>query len=121
MSQAIARHSSLYNRGIVSLTPHRPAVLLYEPRNQVGKLQQISHSDRRAPRADHDLWIGCDQVGPLPWHRADVLVLHAQQEPRPVPVVSLAQADELPSVEGVKRVGHAYKARARVRRACSSC
>jgi hypothetical protein len=49
-----------------------------------------------------------------------VVVVLAQQEPRPVPVVSLADADELPSAERVKWVGHAHKARARVRTACSS-
>ena len=107
--------------GILSFTLVGPALLFDEPRYQVGKLQQISHSKRRATLADHDLWIGCDHIGPLPWHRADVVVVHTQQEPRPVPVVSLADADELPFAERVKWVGHAHKARARVRRACSSC
>jgi hypothetical protein len=114
------RHHCLYTCGILSFTLVGPGLLLDEPRYQVGKLQQISHSKRRATLADHDLWIGCEHIGPLPWHRADVVIVHAQQEPRPVPVVSLADADELPSAERMKWVGHPHKARVRVRRACSS-
>lgn len=120
-TRVAVRQSFSYTCGIVPITPIGPALLFDEPRYEVGKVQQITNSEQRATLADHDLWIGCDHIGPLPWHRADVVVVHAQQEPRPVPVVSLADADELPSAERVKWVGHAYKVRARVRKACSSC
>jgi hypothetical protein len=119
-ARVFVRHSCHYTCGILSFTFVCQALLVDEPRDQVGKLQQISNSERRATLADHDLWIGRNHVGPLPWHRVNVVLVNAQQEPRPVPVVSLADAGELPSAERVKWVGHAYKVRVRVRRACSS-
>lgn len=109
-----------YARGIICLTLRRPAPLFDEARHQVGKLQEISNSEHRAPLANDDLGIGCDDVGPLPRHRADVLLIDTQQEPRPVPVVALADAEELLSAERVERVGYAHKARTCVRRARSS-
>jgi hypothetical protein len=115
------RHSLPYSCGIVCLTPLRPRPLFDEARHQVGKLQEIGHPEQRATLADDDLWIGCDDVGPLPRHRANLILVNAQQQPRAVPVVALTNADELPSRERVERVRHAHKARARVRRACSSC
>ncbi|XXY36390.1 hypothetical protein WMF04_37560 [Sorangium sp. So ce260] len=114
------RHSWLYMCGVIPFTRLSPALLLDEVRYQAGKLQEIGYPEQRAALADDDLWIGRDYVGPLPRHRADVLLVDAPQEPRPVPVVPLAHADELPSAERVERVRHAHKARARERRACSS-
>ncbi len=110
-----------YSSGIVSFTSRLPALLFDEAHHQVGELEEISGQKRRATVADHDLWIRGDDVGPLPRHRADAIVVDAQQEPRPVPVAALADADELPSAQGVERVDHAHKTRARARRACSSC
>lgn len=121
LSSVARRHICHYTRGIFTITLVAPAPLFDQPRHQVGKLEQIRNSKRRAALADDHLWIGGDHICPLRWHRADVVFLHAQQEPPPISVVSLAGADELPSGEGVKWVGHTYKARARVRRACSSC
>ena len=66
---------------------------------------EIINTERRATRADDDLRIGCDNVRPLRRHRADVIFVDAQQEPRPVAVVPLADADELPSAERVERDG----------------
>jgi len=105
---------------MILFTPLSPVLLLDEARDQVGELQEISNSEQRAPLADDGFWIGCDHVGPLTRHRADLIVIDAQEEPRPVPVVPFADADELPSAERVEGVGHAHKARARVRRACNS-
>jgi hypothetical protein len=105
---------------VISLTIAGPALLLDEARHQVGKLQEIGNPNKRATLADDGLWIGCDDVGPLPRHRANVILVDAQEEPRPVPVIPLADADELPSAKGMERVGHAHKARPRVRRTCSS-
>ena len=95
-------------------------LLFDEARHQVGEREEISNPEHRAALAKDDLWIGRDDVGPLPRYRAEVLLVDAQQEPRPVPVVPLANADKLPSAERVERVGHAHKTRGRVRRACSS-
>ncbi|AGP41272.1 hypothetical protein SCE1572_46350 [Sorangium cellulosum So0157-2] len=106
--------------GVIHFTRLSPALLLNEVRHQAGKLQEIGGPEQRATLADDDLWIGRDDIGPLPRHGADVLLVDAQQEPRPVPVVPLAHADELPSAERMERVRHAHKALARGRRACSS-
>jgi hypothetical protein len=115
------RRSLPYSSGVICFTRPDPALLFDEARHQVGKLQEISYPEQRATLAEDDLWIGCDDIGPVPRHRADVILVHAKQEPRPVPVVTLADADKLPSAKRVERVDHAHKARARVRRACSSC
>jgi hypothetical protein len=120
LSSFTMRHIWPYIRGIILFAQLSPALLFDEARHQAGKLQEIGYPEHPAAPADDDLWIGCDDVGPLPRHRADVVVVDAQQEPRSVPIVPLADADELPSAEGVERVGYAHKARACVRRACSS-
>ncbi len=107
--------------GIVCLTPIGPSFPFDEARHQVGELQQIDDPEWRATLAKDDLRVGRDEVGPRPRHRADVLLVDPQQEPGTVPIVSLTDADKLPSVERVEGVHHADKARARVRKACSSC
>jgi hypothetical protein len=114
------RHLLAYIRGIILFTRLSLAFLLDKVRHQVGKLQEIGHAEHPATLADDDLRIGCDGVGPLRRHGAHVLLVNAQQEPRPVPVVPLANADELPPAERVERVGHPHKARRRVRSGCSS-
>ena len=95
-------------------------LLFDEAPHQLGKLQQIGHPEQPAASTDDDLWIGCDDVGPLRWHRGDVVLVDTEQKPCSVPVVPLANTDELPSVERVEWVGHAHKARSLIRRACSS-
>ena len=116
-SRVERRHSLPYTCDIIRFTLAGLPLLADEVRYQVRKSQEIGNPDQRATLADDDLWIGCDDVGPLPRHRADVILADAQKQPRPVPVVALADADELPSAERVERVGHAHKTRARVRRA----
>jgi hypothetical protein len=108
------------NGGVIWFTPRASLLLLDEPRHETSQLHQIGQAKQQATPADDDLWIGCDDVGPGPRHRADVIIVDSQQEPRPVAVVSLADAFELLSAERVKRVGHAHKARTHLRRACSS-
>jgi hypothetical protein len=115
------RRSSLYTCGIICLTHGPLPLLVNEPRHEVGEPQQITDPKQRATLAEDDLRIECDDVGPLPRDRANVIRVDAQQEPRPVPVVPLAYADELSSAQRVEGMGHAHKGRARVRRACSSC
>lgn len=91
-----------------------------ESRHQFGEPQQISDPEKRTTLPDHDLRIRRNNVGPLPRHRADAIVVGAQQEPRPVPVVAFTDADELPATERVERVRHAHKARPCIRKTCSS-
>jgi hypothetical protein len=43
-------------------------LLFDKPRHQVGELQEVSDPDQRTTLADDELWIGCDDVGPLPRH-----------------------------------------------------
>ena len=117
---ASARHSCLYTCGVFYLTPLRPPLLLGESRHQLSEAQEVSDPEERASPTDHDLWIGCDDIGPLPRHRADANFVDPQQKPRPVPVVALADADELLPAERMEWMRHAHKARARVRRGCSS-
>jgi hypothetical protein len=120
LSPSARRHLLLYIRGIILLTRLSPALLFDEVRHQVGKLQEIGYAEHPGTLAEDDLGIRRDEVGPLPRHGAHMLLIDAQQKPRPVPVVPLADADELPSAERVERVGHPHKARGRVRRGCSS-
>jgi hypothetical protein len=114
------RHIGLYICGVISFTRLSPALLLDEARHQASKLEEVGCPEQRAALAEDDLWIGRDDVGPLPRHRADVILVDTQQEPRPVPVVPLADADELLPGERVERVGHAHKTLTCVRRAYSS-
>jgi hypothetical protein len=120
LSPSARRHSGLYTRGIVPFTRLSLALLLDEVRHEAGELQEIGHAQHPAAPAEDNLGIGGDGVGPLPRHGVHVLLVGAQQEPRPVPGVPLADADELPPAERVERVGHPHKARRRVRRGCSS-
>lgn len=107
--------------GIFCFTRAGPTLLSDESRDEVGKLQKICDANERTALADDDLWVGRDDVRPLPRHRAHAFTVDAQQEPRAVPVVPLADADELSPAERVKRVRHAYKTCRRVGRACNLC
>ena len=110
-----------YIRGVFCFTGAGPTRLSDESRHQVGKLQKICDANERAALADDDLWVGRDVVRPLPRHRAHAFIVDAQQEPRAVPIVPLADADELSPAERVERVGHAYKTCRRGGRACNLC
>jgi len=104
--------------GVVCFTPISRALLSQVSLHQFGKPQQIRDPQQCAPAADHNLRIRCDDVGPVLRHRADMVSVEAQQEPRAVPVVPLADADELSSAERMEGVRHAHKTRHRVRRPC---
>ena len=120
LSSFARRHNWPYMCGIICFARLSLALLLDEERHQGGELDEIGHTEHRAAPAKDELRIGGDDVGPLPRHRADAVLVDAQQEPRPIPVVSLAQADELPPAERVERVGHPHKARISLRKGCSS-
>ncbi len=114
------RRSFLYMCGVIVFTYLTPAPFLDQPRYQVGEFDEIGNPTQRAASPKDKLWIRRHQVGPLLRHRANLIFVDAQQEPGPVPVVPLADARELPSAERVERVGHAHKARLRIRNACTS-
>ena len=112
------RRSFPYNRGRVVFTLTSPMLPSHQPLYEFGELQQIRHSQERTPASDDDLGIGRDNVGPLPRHRANDIFVHAEQEPRAVPIVSFADAHELPPAQRVERVRHPHKTRCCDRRAC---
>ena len=91
-----------------------------QTRYQVSQRQKVRNAKQRSARADHHLRIRRDDVGPLPWHGAEANLVDTQQEPCPIAVVPLSDADELPSAERVKRVSYANKTLACVRNDCSS-
>jgi hypothetical protein len=108
-----ARRQDLpYRCGVICFTALGPASLFDQPRDQIRELQEISRAKERAAFADDGLRIPCDDVSPLRWHRANVVLVDSQQKPGSVAVVAFTNADELPSAERVKRVGDAHKARA---------
>lgn len=61
--------------GIFLMTILVSALPLHQARHQVGQRQQIRHPDPRATLAEDDLRIGCDDVGPLPRHRAHAVLV----------------------------------------------
>jgi len=69
------RRSLLYRSGIFCLTILWLALLFDQARHQAGKFEQIDDPERRAALPDHDLKFGSDDVGPLPRHRAEVVVV----------------------------------------------
>jgi hypothetical protein len=71
--------------------------------------------------ADGDLRIRRHDVRPLRRHRAHSLLVDAQQEPRAVTVVPLADANELLSAERMERMRHTHKTLRHVGRACILC
>jgi hypothetical protein len=96
----------------------RSSRLPHESLHEVGERQQVGEPHEGAPLAEDDLRVGRDGVCPARWHRANAVLLDAQQEPFAVAIVTLGEADELSSVERMERVGHAHKTRRCVGRAC---
>lgn len=112
------RRSSVYICGIFVFTRLRPTLLPDESGHQLGKLQKIWNAQHPAALAHHDLRIERNRIRPVPRDRADAIVVDAQQEPRAVPVVPLADADETLAAERMERVRYLHKTRGRARRAC---
>jgi len=79
-----ARGSTLERRsftdtcGVFCFTFLGRVLLSHVSLHQFGKLQEIGQPEQRTTPADDDLWIGGDDVGPLPRYRADVIVVDAQ-------------------------------------------
>jgi hypothetical protein len=115
------RHLLPYERGVIGFTHRCLASLVDEPCDQVGKLQKVRHPYECTPSPDNDLWIGRDEVGPTRRHRANPILIDAQQEPHPVRAVSLADADEASPAQRMEWVRDTYKMLLRVRTACTLC
>jgi hypothetical protein len=64
--------------GVFCLTFLGRVLLSHVSLHQFGKLQEIGQPEQRTTPADDHLWIGGDDVGPLPRYRADVIVVDAQ-------------------------------------------
>jgi hypothetical protein len=103
---------------MISFPLERSSRLPHESLHEVGERQQVGEPHEGAPLAEDDLWVRLDDVRPARRHRANAVLLDAQQEPLAVAVEALREADELSSVERVERVGHAHKTRRCVGRAC---
>src|SRR5262245_49639586 len=71
------RHIWPYICGIISFAQMSSVLLFDEARHQAGKLQQIGHPEHRPTFTEDDLGIGGDDVGPLPRHREDVILVDA--------------------------------------------
>ena len=108
----------LYDSGIIYFTRTTSLLLASEALQQLGELQKICDQKEGAALADNNLKIRCDDVGPVPRHRAHAIVVDAQQEPRAVSIVALAYAYKLPSIERMERVRHADKTRRCTGKAC---
>ncbi len=72
-----ARQSFAYIRGVFCLTPAGPRLLSAESRHQLGERQKICDPKERTSLANYDLWVGRDDVGPVPWHRAHTILVDA--------------------------------------------
>jgi len=110
-----------YDSDVFSFTHDRTTLRVDQSPHQLGKLQKIDDPESRAARADGDLQIRCHDIRPLRRHRADRLLADAQQEPRAVTVVPLADANEFPPAERMERMRHTHKTRRRVGKACILC
>lgn len=75
------------------------------------EIHQICDPEKRAFLPEHHLWIQDHKVGPLPWNGANRLFVHLQQQPPTVPVVSLAEANQLSPAERMERMRYPDKMR----------
>lgn len=88
--------------------------------HEFGEPHQVFKQRDRVPSSEDHLWIRSDIVGPRPRHRANALVIDLQQEPHPVPVVALPNADQPLPTQRMEWVRHLHKTPPHVRKACSS-
>jgi hypothetical protein len=84
-----------------------PLQIPYQP----SQLRQISGADDGTISAPDGLRIGSDQIGPLQRNGANRIVIHLQEQMRPIAVVSLGDAWEPLAAERMKRMQDAHKPR----------
>ena len=89
-----------------------------EATHESGQLHKVRDTQQRPPFAHHDFHIRGDQICPLRSHRANGPFIDSQQKPLTVAVVALAHAGELLTVERMKWVRYADKARRNCGNAC---
>lgn len=73
--------------------------------------QQISEEEKGPSRTHDGLRLGCNQVGPLPGNRTDLVLTDPQEDPPSIAVVPLAHADQPATAQGMERVGYQDKLR----------
>jgi hypothetical protein len=97
---------------------HLRRIAFTQARHKSRELDQVCDPEQRAFLPEHHLWIRHHNVGPLPWNGANRFIVHLQQEPPTVPVVALAEANQLSPAERVKRMRYPDKMRRRGGIAC---
>jgi len=86
-----------------------PRITLAELIYQAFEFQQIRHAEERTILAYDDLRIGSNEIRPLRRNRADRDIIDPEQEAFSVPVVSLAHAIDILTVERMERMRDAHK------------
>jgi hypothetical protein len=87
--------------------------------HQIGELHQIHHAKNRASFSHEDFRIRAGEVGPLRGNRANRRLIDPQQESFAIRGTPLADANELLSTQGVKRMRDAHKGRRCVGQVCN--
>ena len=85
--------------------------LLLQITNQPSQIQEISGAENGAASASDDLGIGSDQIGPLQRNGANRIIIHLQEQVRPIAVVSLGNTQELLTAERMERMQDPHKPR----------
>jgi hypothetical protein len=84
-----------------------PLQIPYQP----SQLRQISGADDGTVSAPDALGIGSDQIGPLQRNGANRIIIHLQEQVRPIAVVSLGNTQELLTAERMERMQDPHKPR----------
>ena len=85
--------------------------MLLQITNQPSQIHEISGAEKGAAPSSDDLRIGSDQIGPLQRNGANRIIIHLQEQVRPIAVVSLGNAQELLAAERMERMQDAHKPR----------
>jgi len=97
---------------------HLCRVAFTQASHKARELHQVCDAEKRSFLAEHHLWIRSHKVGPLEWNGANRLTVHLQQQPPPIPVVALAEANQLSPAERMERMRYPDKMRCRGDIAC---
>jgi hypothetical protein len=99
------RHHSLYIYGKIGLTLSL-LLSLFDPMNELGKLQQICHAKGGATGSHHYTGIRGGKAGPGRWQRPDAIWRLVKGDAVFPPVVPIAEHLKLLAVQGMKGMGH---------------
>jgi hypothetical protein len=104
----MVRHYSLYMYGKIGLTLFL-LFSLFDPMDEVGKLQQICHAKGSATSSYHHTGIRGSQAGPGCWERPDAIRSLVKGDAVFSPVVPVAQHFKLLAVQGMEGMGDRKK------------